>query len=52
VQSGSLLLFSEERAIRHGPELDDNNKDDKNNEFSNTLFINWCGIHKNFLYVI
>jgi hypothetical protein len=32
VQSGSLLPFSEERAIRHGLEPDKNNKDNKHNE--------------------
>jgi hypothetical protein len=51
VQSGSLLPFSE-LAIRNDFEPDKNNKDNKNNEFSNSLFISRCMTYENFLYAI
>jgi hypothetical protein len=52
VKSGSLFPFSEELATRHESEPDKNNKDNKNDEFSNTLFISRFMIYENFLNAI
>jgi len=46
------MPFSEELAIRHDLEPDKNNKDNKNREFINALFISWCMIYENLSYAI